>query len=136
MPECCVEDAFLSGLKALDCTPIPADNHYSFVRRKDDCLPYAVVTASIAAGLRTSDGTEKLSSIKLAGYFSVDRISDCNKFKGLVENWVFGKNCIELSNCGCFCVRSIGASQMLIVNDAVQFSVTLTGKYFSTPSEG
>lgn len=129
MPECCIEDAFVAGLRALDCTPIPGDNHYSFLRRKDDCFPYAVVTTSIVTGLRTSDGTEKIQQVKLSGYFSVDKISDCNKFRALVEDWVFGKTCIALGDCGCFCVRSVVPGQMLIANNAVQFSVTLTGKY-------
>lgn len=129
MPECCIEDAFIAGLRSLDCTPIPMDNHFSFLCRKDDCFPYAVVTTSTVSGIRTSDGCEKIQQVKLSGYFSVDKISDCNKFKDLVENWVFGKNCISLAECGCFCVRSLSPGQMLIANGAVQFSVTLTGKY-------
>ena len=129
MPECCIDDAFLSAMRGLDCTPVPAANHYSFIRIGEECLPYVVVTTSIVAGLRTTDGVEKVDQVRISAYFSVDKLAECNKFKALVENWVFGKNCIDLAGCGCFCVRSVVPSQLTIKGGTLLFSVTLTGKY-------
>ena len=96
-------------------------------------VPYVVVSSTIASGLRTTDTVQRVQSVSLRGYFSVDRIQDARAWQTLVEELLTCKRCVPLGDCGCFCVRSVGQSTMTPVGTLLSVFVTVTGTF--SPAE-
>lgn len=128
MSDCCVEEGMLQALRALECTPIPAQQHFVGVRRGEECLPYLVIKTREQAGLRTSSFLEMVTAVEISAYFSTDSSADSASFRRLLSQWLFGSNCLSLGNCGCFCVRSIGSVTTDYRERAIQVSVTISGR--------
>jgi hypothetical protein len=126
---CCVEDAWIAALRALDCTPVKSEGHFVLQRSGSEIVPYVVVSSAISSGLRTTDTVQRIQSVSLRGYFSVDRIQDAREWQGLVEALLTCKRCVPLGDCGCFCVRSVGPSQMTPVGTLLSVFVTVTGSF-------
>lgn len=134
MSDCCVEEGMLQALRGLECTPIPAQQHFIGVRRGEDCLPYLVLTTSEQPGLRTSSGQEMQTAARIAAYFSADKVQDAASFRRLLSQWISSGGCLPLGSCGCFCVRSLGAITTAYNDRSVQVSVTVSGKMATSDS--
>ena len=130
---CCVEDAWIAALRALDCTPVKSEGHFVLQRSGSEIVPYVVVSSTIASGLRTTDTVQRVQSVSLRGYFSVDRMQDARACQTLVEELLTCKRCVPLGDCGCFCVRSVGQSTMTPVGTLLSVFVTVTGTF--SPAE-
>ena len=130
---CCVEDAWIAALRALDCTPVKPEGHFVLQRSGSEIVPYVVVSSTIASGLRTTDTVQRVQSVSLRGYFSVDRMQDARAWQTLVEQLLTCKRCVPLGDCGCFCVRSVGQSAMTPVGTLLSVFVTVTGTF--SPAE-
>jgi hypothetical protein len=134
MSECCVEEGFLQALRALECTPIPAQQHFVGVRRGEECLPYLVLATSEQPGLRTSSGQEMQTAARITAYFSPDKTHDAMSFRRLLSQWISSSGCLPLGVCGCFCVRSLGSVGTQYNERSVQVSVTLSGLFAASLS--
>ena len=132
MSDCCVEEGVLQALRALECTPIPAQQHFVGVRRGEECLPYLVLTTSEQPGLRTSSGLQMDTAARISAYFSADKTQDVASFRRLLSQWISSSGCLQLGSCGCFCVRSLGAVGTVYNDRSVQVSVTLSGTFAAT----
>mgnify|MGYP006286887143 CR=1 FL=1 len=130
---CCVEDAWIAALRALDCTPVKSEGHFVLQRSGSEIVPYVVVSSTIASGLRTTDTVQRFQTVSLRGYFSVDRMQDARAWQTLVEELLTCKRCVPLGDCGCFCVRSVGQSAMTPVGTLLSVFVTVTGTF--SPAE-
>jgi hypothetical protein len=127
---CCLEDALLAALSGLDGTPIQSKNHFNLNRDGEECVPYLVLKTTDSPGLRTSSGTQKVSTVELNAYFSADRKSTAFQYRSLIEEWLDSGGCIELGDCGCFCLRSYSAARVSqATGGLVRFSVTFVGVY-------
>lgn len=102
---CCLENAVLDTLRALNCTPIKADNHFVDERQCSDCMPYLVVKTGITAGLRTSSAVQKVHTIEIRAYFSNQKRYDARSLRDLISAWLFDGGCASLGVCGCFCLQ-------------------------------
>lgn len=127
---CCLEDALLTALRDLDGTPIRSKNHFKLVRECEDCIPYLVLKTSDSAGLRTTSGTQIVSAVDLNAYFSADRKDQAYNYRTLITDWLGSEGCLDLGECGCFCVRSTGTARVSVTTGGlVLFSVTFSGVY-------
>ena len=129
MSDCCVEEGMLQALRGLECTPIPAQQHFVGVRRGEDCLPYLVIRHVIQSGLRTSDVVESLDQVVISAYFSPDKSHDAVQYRSLVQQWAYSSRCLGLGNCGCFCVRSIQPISVSYNSNAVSVTMSMTGRF-------
>lgn len=102
---CCLENAVLDTLRALDCTPIRSENHFLDRRQCTDCLPYAVIRAGMTAGLRTSSAVQKLRTVEIKAYFADKKRHDARELRDLIWDWLMFSGCASLGDCGCFCVQ-------------------------------
>ena len=126
---CCLEDALLAALRGLDGTPIPSKNHFNLVRECEDCVPYLVLKNTDSPGLRTSSGTQKVSTVELNAYFSADRKYQAYQYRTMIADWLDSGG-IDLGDCGDFCVRSTGTARVAVAaGGLVRFSVTFVGVY-------
>jgi hypothetical protein len=132
MSDCCVEEGMLQALRALECTPIPAQQHFIGVRRGEECLPYLVLRRSIQQGLRTSHAVEQFDQISVSAYFSVDKASQAVSFRNLLQQWAYSSGCLNLGNCGCFCVRSIQPSQVSYGESSISVTISMIGRFAAT----
>jgi hypothetical protein len=133
---CCLETAILNTLRALDCTPIAADNHFVDRRQCKDCLPYLVLKTTTGQGLRTSSGTQKLDSVDIKAYFSDKMRKESRDYKSLVEAWAFAPGCLDLGECGCFCLQTGPVSAITTTNDGkmIVYSLTFRGNFKESQS--
>lgn len=129
MSECCVEAGMLQALRALECTPIPQDQHFVGVRRGEECLPYVVVKSVKSPGLRTSDGVEMLDQLTVSAYFSQDKQVDATVFRDLLLRWAYSKNCLSLGDCGCICVRTIAGSSLTYGQNGWSVLLNIIGRF-------
>lgn len=106
---CCLEEALLDSIRAVECNPIPSDRHFSNKAQGTDCVPYLVLKSIQSLRLRTSDGATYDSAVDITAYFQGPGDADAMKFRDRMEAWA-GQNCIDLSECGCFCVSTITRS--------------------------
>jgi hypothetical protein len=131
---CCLESAIINALRALECTPIKSENHFILERKCSDCLPYVVINTVTTAGLRTSSAVQKNSSVTINAYFSTDKEQQAFAYRDLAEAWLNASGCLDLGDCGCFCVQGAFNSR---VNPAqggtIRYGLTFSGSYH--PSE-
>lgn len=131
---CCLETAILNALRGLDCTPIRSENHFLLERKCTDCIPYVVVRVSDTAGLRTSSAVQRVSSIEINAYFSANAEQTAFAYRKIVDDWIDTPGCVDLGDCGCFCVQGSGASRVAMSQgDLIRYSRTISGFY--QPSE-
>jgi len=102
---CCLENAVLDALRALDCTPIKSGNHFVDERQCSDCLPYLVVKTGITAGLRTSSAVQRINTVEIKAYFANKKRYDARSLRDLIAAWLLDTGCTPLGLCGCFCVQ-------------------------------
>lgn len=127
---CCLENAVLDALRALDCTRVRPENHFLNRRKCTDCTPYVVVKVRTVSGLRTSSAVQKISTIEVSGFFKEDREQDAIDYKVLVEGLFFAARCVTLVACGCFCTQGRMASSIAPAqNGLVRYSFTCQGFY-------
>lgn len=132
---CCLETAILDKLRSLDCTPILRENHFIDRRTCTDCVPYLVLKTSRTAGLRTSSGVQKLTSVEVKAYFSDKMHKIAREYMDLVEAWVFTRACLDLGECGCFCLRTDPASAITGPNGGmIVYSLSFRGVYNAAES--
>jgi hypothetical protein len=126
---CCLETAILDTLRALDCTPIASENHFLDRRQCTDCLPYLVLKVSTSSGLRTSSGVQKRRSIDIKAYFA-DKMGKISRdYRDLMEAWVFSSGCLDLGDCGCFCLQTDPTSAITTNNGMIVYSLSFRGIY-------
>lgn len=133
---CCLETAILDTLRELPGTKIIPANHFEGNRGCKDCSPYLVLTVQTTPGLRTSSAVQKLHSIEISAYFNSDKRSMAKDYRDILESWSFGRGCIDLGVCGCFCLRNEPISA--ITNAAggmVVCRLTFRGVYNRAESE-
>ena len=136
MTTCCIEDAVADGVKSLVDSPI-RDTQVHVVQRmgSDEVVPYCVLQTATRPDRRTTDGMMRLHFVSLQAFFLNNKLSDAVLFKSLVEDWVFGSNCIALGSCGCLCIQSIGESKIVPQNDGkVRYEITFSGAYRQSSS--
>ena len=136
MTTCCIEDAEADGVKSLVDSPI-RDTQVHVVQRmgSDEVVPYCVLQTATRPDRRTTDGMMRLHFVSLQAFFLNNKLSDAVLFKSLVEDWVFGSNCIALGSCGCLCIQSIGESKIVPQNDGkVRYEITFSGAYRQSSS--
>lgn len=102
---CCLENAVLDTLRALNCTPIKSENHFLDERQCSDCLPYLVLKTGTTAGLRTTHTVQKVRTVEIRAYFANQKRHDGRTLRDLIEAWLFVGGCVSLGACGCFCVQ-------------------------------
>ncbi len=130
---CCLENALIESLRALDCTKIREENHFIGRRKCTDCTPYAVVKVRNTSGLRTSSGVQKISSIEIVAFFKEDHEQDAIQYRGLVEDLFFTGDCVELVECGCLCVQGRMSSVIAPAEQGlVRYTFTCQGVYNSS----
>lgn len=130
---CCLENAVLDALRALNCTPIKANNHFVDERQCSDCLPYLVLKTGITAGLRTSSTVQKVRTVEIKAYFSNQKRYDARSLRDLIASWLMVGGCVDLGSCGCFCVQ--GAPTIGIQGgpgNTVVLTVSFRGLYKQT----
>jgi hypothetical protein len=130
---CCLENAVLDALRALNCTPIKSENHFVDRRQCTDCLPYLVVRTGMTAGLRTSSAVQKLNTVEIKAYFADKKRHDARDLRDLIWDWLMFAGCASLGACGCFCVQ--GAPTLTIQESAgntVVLTVSFRGLYKQT----
>jgi len=127
---CCIEDAILDTLRALDCTPIRSENHFVGERSCTDCMPYLVMKADAQFGLRTSSGSQKVHSVDIKAYFAGDKKKQAADYRTLVEAWVFAQGCVDLGICGCFCIQgNVVSSIRPSTGSTIVYSLSFRGFY-------
>lgn len=132
---CCLEAAILDALRALGCTPILAENHFVDRRTCSDCIPYLVLKTSTVPGLRTTSGLQKLKSVEVKAYFGDKMWKMARDYMELVEAWVFTRGCIDLGECGCFCLRLDPSSAITgPVGGVIVYSLSFRGVYNAAES--
>ena len=132
---CCMETAILDALRGLDCTPIESQNHFVDRRTCTDCLPYLVLKTSRTSGLRTSSGLQKLIAVEVKAYFSDKSFKMARDYMDMVETWLFNRGCVDLGECGCFCLRSDLSSAITgSTGGTVVYSLTFRGVYNAAES--
>ncbi len=95
----------LAALRGIEETPIPERNHFIDRRKCTDCIPYLVAKFVTISGLKTSDGTQKRNSVSISVYFKNENQQELIAYRTLIEQLFFGAGCIELGDCGCFCIQ-------------------------------
>jgi hypothetical protein len=132
---CCLETAILDKLRSLDCTPILSQNHFIDRRTCTDCIPYLVLKTSTVPGLRTTSFVQKLKSVEVKAYFGDKMHKMARDYMNLVEEWVFARGCLELGECGCFCLRTDPSSAITRQSDGtVVYSLSFRGVYNAAES--
>lgn len=127
---CCIESAVVEYLKALDCTPIRPENHFVDQRECEDCLPYLVLKASATAGLKTSSVVQKIWTIDIKAYFSDTKKNAIREYRDLVEERLYEPGCLELVDCGCFCVQGTPNSSIrTVAGGQICYGLTFRGLY-------
>lgn len=133
---CCLENAVIDALRALDCTKIRSENHFLNRRKCKDCTPYAVVKVRTVSGLRTSSAVQKISTIEVSAFFNEDREQDAIEYKDLVEGLFFASECVTLASCGCFCVQGRMSSSITPAPQGlIRYSFTCQGFYRESDSD-
>lgn len=133
---CCIESAVIEYLRDLDCTPIRPENHFIDQRECEDCLPYLVLKASSAIGLRTSDATQKIWTIDIKAYFAETKKNAIRDYRDLVETKLYEPGCMELGACGCFCVQGpVNSSIRTVAGSQICYGLTFRGLYLQSVSE-
>jgi hypothetical protein len=129
---CCLEFALLTALRGIAGTPIASRNHFNLVRECEDCVPYLVMKIVDSPGLRTTSGTQTVSTVELNAYFNADRKDLAYDYKSLISSWLNSSGCIDLGECGCFCVRNSGTARVAVATGGmVRYSVSFSGTYQS-----
>lgn len=132
---CCIEDAILRALRTLQCTPVKPENHFLTVRTTGDCLPYLILNVRTQAGLRTSDTVVKLYSVQVLAWFGDTMRPLLQQFQTAFEAWLYQPGCLQLGDCGCFCVQSRGQADVTFTDGRLRYGVTFVGRYIpETPS--
>lgn len=129
MPDCCLTEGLLQALRGLECTPVNADQHFLNLRRGEELMPYVVIQSTSAVGIRTSDTVEVIETVKIVGYFSIDKPDQAHQWMELARSWLFTKDCVILGNCGCFCLRSGASVQMSASERGYQVTASFRGQY-------
>ena len=130
MAFCCIEDAFIGVLRDFECTPIKSENHFVNVRRCKDCYPYVVVSSSLADGLVTSGGRQKVHTVTISAYFADSMQSIGMRYRDTVNDWLSSAKCLDLGECGCFCLQRTSRSLLSsVTNDVHRFQVSFSGIY-------
>lgn len=131
---CCIEDAVIDALAELAGTPIKRENLF-VNERTGDCMPYGVVRASNAPGLRTSDMIQVISTVSIQAFFSKNEPKQAQDFKSAIEELLFSSANVPLGSCGTICVRSISPSRVLPQADGLlRYEVTIVGAYAQSGS--
>lgn len=122
----------LTALREIGGTPILAKNHFKLIRECEDCVPYLVLKIADSPGLRTSSGTQIISNVELKAYFSADRKSTAFQYRDLIRSWIETDGCIDLGECGCFCVRNPPSIRITTATGGMVLClVTFSGTYNS-----
>lgn len=128
--DCCLGAAILDALRNLECTPIRPENHFLLIRKCKDCLPYVVVKTKRAAMLRTSSGTTMQDTVEINAYFSSDKETQAFAYDSLVGEWLNSPGCLDLGDCGCFCLRGSATSAVgLSDGGTIRYSAVFSGFY-------
>jgi hypothetical protein len=132
---CCLENAVLDALRALDCSSIRPENHFLNVRQCTDCVPYLVLSVTRQQGLRTSEGVQFRDAIAISAYFKGAHGAKIREYRDLVEEWMSSSDCIELGDCGCLCVVNVARSVISVTsNGLLRYQAQFTGRYNAVSS--
>jgi hypothetical protein len=113
----------------MDCTPIRSENHFIGEKKCSDCVPYLVLKVDTTPGLRTTSQVQKIHTVDIKAYFRDDS-PKVYEMKELVEGVVYSPGCIELGDCGCFCLQGAGVSSIRPVAGGLNvYSLTFRGTY-------
>lgn len=131
---CCIEEAIVAALRALTCTPIRSENHFTNIRQCEECVPYVVVTAGLTEGLVTSSGRNPGHSVTITSYFAGPSDSMAMNYKDQIETWLSASGCLDLLDCGCFCVERVTRSQITVAqNGLYRYQAFFSGRYRRLP---
>jgi len=126
---CCLEDALLDGIRAITCNPIRPERHFANKAQGRDCVPYLVLKASQLLRLRTSDGATYDSVVDISAYFAEIGEISVPAFRDSMEAWA-GHNCLDLGECGSFCVAGISRSTISDPGGGlVRYNLNFRGMY-------
>lgn len=132
---CCLEQALLDTIGAMDCIPISRENLFEGYRRCKECVPYMVLKVRGGAGLRTSSGLQKVQQVDISAYFSDSAEAKAKVFREILEDWVYASGCLDLGVCGCFCQQ--GAPISVInppANGVIRYSLSFRGFFKASES--
>jgi hypothetical protein len=67
----------------------------------------------------------------VAAYFSASKGDvDISDFRDLVDEWVDQSGCIDLGECGCFCVIGDAPSSIAVqADDTIRYALSFSGTY-------
>jgi hypothetical protein len=117
-------------LRALDGTPIKAENHFIIERNCEDCIPYLVVNTKDRGGLRTSHTLQIKSEVKITAYFADTKQDQALTFKSIIHEWMKSAGCLDLGECGCFCVDSVPEISLASsAGSKIRMSLGFSGTY-------
>lgn len=128
---CCIEDAMKAAVEAFVSSPIK-DRNVFLVERigAEEETPYCVIQCVTREGRKSSDGCQKVYGVSIQAFFLKNKVADALGFKSLIEEWLYGSNCVALGDCGCFCVQSRADSKVVPQNDGkLRYEVSFTGTY-------
>lgn len=130
---CCLESAVLDALRGLTNTPIKPENHFDQIKKGEDCVPYLVLKTAANGGLQTSSGKNPFYNIEIKAYFSDMAEGTVKAYQASVEAWMYVRGCLNLGDCGCFCIQGIPVSSVRqAVAGIVVYSVIFRGIYKPT----
>jgi hypothetical protein len=73
---------------------------------------------------------QKKSSVEISAYFSADSETQAFEYRDIVEAWLYTSDCVDLGDCGCFCVQTSPTSRVTPVDGGmIRFNVTFSGFY-------
>ena len=131
---CCPEDALLDSIRLIECNPILPERHFANKAQGIDCVPYLVLKSSQTLRLRTSDGATYDSNVEISAYFREPGDAEAVEFRNRMETWA-GQNCIDLGECGSFCVSTITRSTISDPGGGlVRYNLAFRGLFSATVS--
>lgn len=127
---CCLEQAIVTQLKNISCTPIRVENHFIGQKQCVDCVPYLVLKCSEIQGIRTSDTVTEIHTIDISAYFPENMYSVVADYREKLREFVLVPDCISLAECGCFCVNRLQRISIVVVaGGLLRLQCLFSGRY-------